>query len=312
MSVLRPVLRSVLSSVLRPVIGGGDLIQRYFTSLDSAFSEYYNIPPVTLTGDFNLKCGLYLTSSPFVAVFGKSDVSNSFIRIQPATSIRYQDGVVLHNITMSTALPLNMFFTFEVIRSGTILSINALSSSGSVISTGSSTVQVNPFTVNTLFRKSVSDNFLNGVGANVKITDNGNLIRDYKIDEDFSTTSVLIDSSGNGKDGTAVNIDGSGTDLFTKISDGWKGQELSNGTTSFPADTTLTVGVGASAGLVYRTTISGLSGAEDFRFLGASGFEPVGNGVFDLVSAGSSMQFRSVGVSETGVNISIKQLLEVA
>jgi len=73
-----------------------------------------------------------------------------------------------------------------------------------------------------------SGGYLNGIIREVKITDNGTLIRHYKIDETWTGDLILKDSSGNGQDGTAVNITSADSDEYRWInSDGvWLGSEL--------------------------------------------------------------------------------------
>jgi len=131
-----------------------------------------------------------------------------------------------------------------------------------------------------LARVNNTGNNLPGILANLKIWDNGTLIRDYPLDDN---SDILRNRA------TVL------------------GAELWNGVSDFPADTNVTAATGTTAGASYLTTISGLSGGEDFRFSGQSGFESVGNGVFVLTAPGSSMQFRSIGVPESGVTISIRQ-----
>ncbi len=49
--------------------------------------------------------------------------------------------------------------------------------------------------------------FWSGIIADVNVTDVSTLIRKYNTDEDWiGPSTVLVDSSGNGQDGTAVNI----------------------------------------------------------------------------------------------------------
>jgi hypothetical protein len=133
-------------------------------------------------------------------------------------------------------------------------------------------------TISELYKNGAS--YFAGIMANVKYYLNGTLIRDYPLDDN---SDILRNRA------TVL------------------GGELWNGVSDFPADTNVTAATGTTAGASYLTTISGLSGGEDFRFSGQSGFESVGNGVFVLTAPGSSMQFRSIGVSESGVTISIRQ-----
>ena len=81
----------------------------------------------------------------------------------------------------------------------------------------------------------------------------------FNIDEDFSTTSVMADSSGNGNDGTALNTPAS--EQFTLDDNGdWLGVELwtagDSVSTGSEGDFTLVLDNGnvATSGLTYKTT----------------------------------------------------------
>jgi hypothetical protein len=248
---------------------------RYFRRNEGT-TDYATIPEVTLVGDFVISADFWIASlTTTQGVVGKASGSSSdFIAVLNTSGnirvkISTDSDINFTNLTASTTIK----NTLLVVRTGTNLTVTLNGLSETLV------CSTNSLTIDELYSIGQGFNF-SGILANLKIWDNGTPIRDYKLNDN---SDILANSA------TVL------------------GGELWNGIAEFPADTTITAASGTSAGMVYLTTISGLSGSEDFRFSGQSGFESVGNGTFALTAAGSSMQFRSIGVSESGVAISIRQ-----
>ena len=189
---------------------------RYFTTLDGA-ADYYTIPTVTLTGDFEIECQFSLTDlTGDMVLFGDGATGFDYLRIDPVNGgldIRYNNGFTSNDGQFTAD---NKLHTASLKRVG-----------GTVFAYYDG-VQVNTRTVSTSFTVEMLgsrlNNYLNGVISEVKITDGTDLIRYYKIDEDLSTTSTIIDSGSDGSNGTAVSI--SSSELFTLEGADWIGAEL--------------------------------------------------------------------------------------
>jgi len=84
-------------------------------------------------------------------------------------------------------------------------------------------VNANGRNIGTIYSRFGASNYLSGILANLKIYDNGTLIRDYPINDNSSTIRDLA----NGQNGTIVNGNASDWGLFDKQANGdWKGNGL--------------------------------------------------------------------------------------
>ena len=70
--------------------------------------------------------------------------------------------------------------------------------------------------------KNTFGNNLSGILANLKIYDNGTLIRDYPLDDN----SNILRDKANGQSGTVINGNASDWGLFKELPTLWKGQDL--------------------------------------------------------------------------------------
>ena len=164
-------------------------------------------------------------------------------------------------------------------------------------------------------------NFFDGIIANVLVDG-----RIYKLDENFSTTTVAADSSGNNQHGTAVNI--SASEFFTQQSNGdwlgvnvWAlGDSVSSGAEG-AFNTILNSGNVLISGAVYRVSAlaEGItSGNMQFRIGTASTPQISTDGPFtdDQTAIGTNLLTRVGSVqSNAGASFteqSVKRLLEVA
>ena len=162
------------------------LNQRYFTTLDGS-SDYFTIPTVTLTGDFVIEADISTTSSLTQYIIGNNTDDNGYIRVDATT------GVIAVNFNSTKTI----VGTIDV-SDGKLYNVKVINVSGTatLYIDGVSDGSVAGLSGNNVFDR-IGDNHtsstsFNGVIANVKITDNGTLIRDYPIDEDFSTTDILV------------------------------------------------------------------------------------------------------------------------
>ena len=342
--LVKPLVTSLVQPLVTPLVAP---FQRFFTTLASAGSQHFTIPTVTLTGDFEIEWTD--TISDDVNTFSIVGDSAGTDSIQSRPS-----GVIRIRIAASTVA----FSTGNVTKDGKLhtRSIKLVGNDfiytedGTIVQTiTDATAAANSFSVDAIGQNNGA-NFIDGIIANVKITDAGTLIRKYNIDEDWvGPSTVLRDSSGNGQNGTAVNITDADAELFTRQTDGdFLGVErVVNG--GFNTDTNWTKDVGWSitGGKLDASSATQFSGAEQttvnslevgrYRYsfdvdsisagttnlrIGSDFSEPVdvsASGTFsgDMTSDAMDSLIRLASTSVTALtatmdNVSVKRLLEVA
>jgi len=217
MSVLRTVLRPITSGVLKAILSPS---QRYFTPLVASGSMHYTIPAVTLTGDFDIPFEFYTgDNSTFQMVLGNTATSNTFLSVVSGQALRLRDDVGGSFQTATGVFQLNRLVKGRCIRTASTVEFFIEDTS-----VGSGVVAGN-VTFDLVGQYGGAGFGFNGILANIGIDDAGTLIRSYKINENLANGSTIIDSSGNGQNGTAINI--SESDLFTLQSNGdYLGVEL--------------------------------------------------------------------------------------
>lgn len=205
---------------------GGFLGTRYFTTLDGA-ADYYTIPQIDIvnsTDDFTISFKHAISSSTTGDLcIISDDADNTWIRID-ATNNEIDTKIngsfrsaVATGLTLDGKLhEIELVYTW----SGGELTL-VIIEDGVQIDSDASTPTGDFFFSALGRRAAVSGNYFNGVISDVKITDGTGLIRDYKIDEDLSATSTIIDSGSDGSNGTAVSITSS--ELFTLVGCSWVG-----------------------------------------------------------------------------------------
>ena len=228
---------------------------RYFTTLDGT-ADYYTIPTVTLTGDFEIEFDFSLTdltgnqcliSDGVVgdAVWVRIDATNGGIDFKYGGTVYTNDGQFTADSKLHTFKIEKVSTTITIYYDGVV--VNTQTSGG---------FSVDFITAFLGSRGGVTKNFFNGVISDVKITDGTDLIRYYKIDEDLSATSTIIDSGSDGSNGTAVSITSS--ELFTLEGADWIGAELvTNGNFATDTDWTKGTGVTISGGKAHFATSTG-------------------------------------------------------
>lgn len=248
MSVLKSVLRPITSGVLKAILSES---QRYFTTLVASGSMHYTIPVFTLTGDFDITWEFYTSEDPsFQMVLGNSASNSTFLAIIGGRSIRISGNS--GNTTSSDAgvYNLNKLNIARVVRDGSTITFSV---NGAPAGSG---VNTDDFTFD-LIGKYGGGLFFDGILANGSIIDAGTLIRFYKINENLANGSAIIDSSGNGQNGVAINI--TSPDLFTLQSNGnYLGVDIiTNGNFTTDTDWTKSSQVSISGGQAHLISTDG-------------------------------------------------------
>ncbi|WP_339892167.1 LamG-like jellyroll fold domain-containing protein [uncultured Alteromonas sp.] len=199
--------------------------KRYFRRNEGT-TDYATIPEVTLTGDFVIEFDI-LTSSTvdFQTVFSNSSQPNELgCDIQSNGSIRVFNFNATGDLqpTLVSSAGWNDGKLHKVLIS-LVGGIPSISIDGAV-TTGSQWTTYNGAKVNTLQKRASLGREFSGILANLKIYDNGTLVRDYPLDDNSDT----IRDKANGQNGTIINGNASDWGLFDKQANGdWKGNGLS-------------------------------------------------------------------------------------
>jgi hypothetical protein len=196
-------------------------ISRFFTTLSASGNQYYTVPAVTLTGDYKISALVYFSDS-IIGITGRSDSFSGRARVTAdgGFDVRFDNASAGAVLTSGGLVPSNRLSILTIERAGStgIIEVNNVEVFSGAVPTGQ-------LTINSLARS--SSTYSEGVLANVKIYDASTLSRQYKINEDWTGPStVLVDSSGNSQNGTAVNITDADASLFDQVIDGWTGVEL--------------------------------------------------------------------------------------
>jgi len=163
-------------------------ICRYFTTLDGT-ADYYTIPTVSLAGDFEIEFDTTTVQTTTEVFLGNGTNTDDFIASISGTSIKVKIGGVDVS-TIAATFNDGKLHNIKVKRVGTTVTTYL---DGVSIGSGTS---ANTFVIAKLGAyNAIAQLFHTGVLSEVKITDGTDLIRYYKIDEDFSTTDVLTNSA---------------------------------------------------------------------------------------------------------------------
>lgn len=198
--------------------GRGGIVtgRRYFTTLDGS-SQFYTVPTVTLSGDFEIEFDFSTTAdlTTLDAIGGNSASTDNRILMTASTNLQIKiDGGSL-NYTVS-AMDDGKLHNVKFVRN----SSNDIECFFDGVSVGTQN-RVGNFVLEELGRYNTGSYF-DGVIANVKITDGSTVVVDTPLNENFATTST-VNNSGTLGNGTAI---GSPTsELFTLINGNWEGVE---------------------------------------------------------------------------------------
>lgn len=335
MTVLKKILRGITGPVTRSILSPS---QRYFTTLVASGAMYLTHPSITFTGDFRRPFLFTMpTSSPSGDewILGSSGSLLDLLGINAAGNMRLRiaGGGLLSS---ASTLPFD-----GKLHSGVLERIS---------STVTVTVDETLFITTSESGSSTWDRIgtagngtqsFNGIIANIPMVDVATLERIYNIKESWAGGSTnLIDSSGNGQDGVAVNITEANADLFTLQSNGdYLGAQmvreadivnspwvsLGNNRYSIDGTNISSVSVSFSPGFLKANTVTKVeikisnyvSGV--FRLNNGSGnsSQLSSDGVFFLnflTSTATNLNFQALGAScEYDIEIrSINRLLEIA
>lgn len=193
---------------------GAGLITRYLTILDGS-ADYYTIPTVALTGDFQVEIDFITTSANVGTFFGDTITNNDFlITINSGANIRFDlDGT--GEINAAASYLDGETHRLKIKRVGT--SIEAFMD-GVSFGTGDSAATWN---INRIGTRSGSQ-FFNGTLSNASIKSAGNQIRYYKMDETWDGAStVLVDYGTDGSNGVAVSINNTDSAEYKLVGKTW-------------------------------------------------------------------------------------------
>lgn len=164
-----------------------EAINRYFTDLDSGGSMYYEIPTVTLTGDYKKSALVYFTGS-VISILGNGLNQNSRLRVMDTGQVQWRPEESSTQVNSTTgAVPLNTLSIIEVERIGSTgtITINGIEVVSTAVPTGGSvTAQIGANNVT----------YSDGIIANVSITDAGTPTTFYPLNENFGETPVVKNS----------------------------------------------------------------------------------------------------------------------
>lgn len=196
---------------------------RYFTTLDG-LADYYTIPTVTLTGDFEIEFKVVLNNASDFAIF-LGNTTNSSYRFRLTTlgnvSIASNTG------TVTFTSPLTLDGKLRTIKVSLVGNDFKLYQDNVLLDTVTDGTTAGGQIVWTSIGVQNGLNHFNGLISEVKIYDNSvttDLIRYYKIDENLALGTTIVDSGSDGSNGTAISI--SSSELFTLEGNDWLGSEL--------------------------------------------------------------------------------------
>lgn len=160
---------------------------RYFRRNEGT-TDHATIPEVVLAGDFVISCLVSKVANTASVLSSFTDSDNKFnMFITAGGQLQYSNkvlGISTDRVTTATIAD-NEMTSVEFVRVGTALTIS-IGDTSEVF-----TVPVDDVVINTLYQQNGSL-FLSGILANLKIWDNGTLIRDYKLNDN---SDILANSA---------------------------------------------------------------------------------------------------------------------
>ncbi len=178
------------------------VVQRYFTDLAAAGGQYYYLSDaITLTGDFEIEFDAY--SSDFSATGFmelSTDQGNNRVNINGSSEFVMNIAGAFKNFgEVVSAYSLNNKFNHFLISrsSGTV----SLYINNSLVDTF---VTNNTWSINTIGRTFAD--YINGIIANLKITDGSTLVGDFPLNEDWAVDNIAHNRANPANNATAENI----------------------------------------------------------------------------------------------------------
>lgn len=296
-----------------------EAVSRYFRRNEGT-TDYATIPTVALAGDFKIYFTFLCDAQSSFEVVGQSASYANHINVS-STEIEVRiAGTRLHFTGAFQDSLLHSGFV-ERVSGVTVINIDG-------VEIPEDTLQLNTsaLTFDSVWGEAgVASG--EGILADLKIYDNGSLIRDYPLDEPKGT-SVIYDTVG-GNNGTIINGNDEDKGLFTQQEDGdWLGQNMwtfgdaiSNG-----AEGTYTAIIGVGSGIftsntIYKCsgTVVGLTAGQLWLQIGSNYHIASVNGDFsvDVDSAANTGLRVITGASQPNVgatisDISVKEVLKSA
>ncbi|APC46546.1 hypothetical protein [Alteromonas phage PB15] len=228
MSLLSPILQSVLSPISESISGA---VSRYFTTFDAVAQSYIllssdvGIPSST---DYEIEFDVIPDGTTQV-VIGKKEGVNPRVRILSNGDIQWEANNSGGTIVRTPSnLEVGKLNRVRLVKSGLSTSIIV----NGVQAGTQETVGIDAANFNQLGR---AFNFPPSGGrvSDLKAwsggdRDTGSLIFDMPINQNYTpTNNTVIDLSGNGNNGTFVNVADGDSTLYTQNSDGdWVGENL--------------------------------------------------------------------------------------
>ena len=199
-------------------------VSRYFRR-NLGIADYATIPSATLSGDFVISGQFLTTNSASVGtMIGSSVATVSEVRIDILSS-----GAVRMVVYNSTGTFVGLISSPAGFNDGGLHTFTASMSSttaeliidGVSVGTGSFSLY-DGVNVANLYRRSDNINVFAGILANLRIYDNGVLVRDYPLDDNSSDLREKV----SGQNGTVISGLMNDWGLFREFPTLWKGQNL--------------------------------------------------------------------------------------
>ncbi len=186
---LQPILNSILQPTLKSILG--DLIQRYFTTLASAASQYYQFAtPIALAGDFEIDFDFCpVGTGAGERLLASFDTNNGFDLYYDAVAavVKVKTGIAgaaSYAVCPEVVVPY-VFTHCKFSRAGNVYTV--IVGAGAPHNFTKTGVVLDIYRIAT--SASVSSNF-NGIIANLKVKDAGTLVVDMPLDENWSTSKI--------------------------------------------------------------------------------------------------------------------------
>ena len=193
-------------------------VQRYFRRNEGS-TDYATIPTVTLSGDFAIEFDVLVSDFGGVRAF-LGDVLSTATSYVAITENTGHPLIKIGGVTQTyeaLTFALNEMNKIKITRIGGVskVTLNGVSQSKSASPI--------PDSFSQLFGTGGARFLMKGILSNLKIYDNGTLVRHYPMNDNGNT---LIDLAG-GQNGTIINGNADDWGLFDETADGdWLGQEL--------------------------------------------------------------------------------------
>ena len=249
-----------------------ELFERYFRRNEGT-TDYATIPEVTLAGDFVIEFDVLSDNddNAYMILGNNGGTQNCIFITNNDISVRDNSGSTVFS-NGDYLQPLEVHSVKITKIDGVVeIFIDGVSRGGGASSAS--------YIFNMLYTRQAGVFILPGILANLKIWDNGTLIRDYPLDDNSdilrNRATVLGGELWNGVDAVAV------------------------GTEEVVATTIV--------GVDYLVTVSGLTSGEDLRYAGA-GWLPLQDGVpFVITATSTAFILREFSESQSDITISIRR-----